>query len=187
MLEAFAPLSLVPFAIWPIKDTLPMFVIVVVLTDVLPPIRPRENTYTVHLVVCPRALIHASVRPNVGALPADLVVVELSDIAACIGPLKLALAVLFAIQKLTFEHSSVWPLLPSEPVLVIGIKFANISAAICVHIYSLATSLPIPPNALIAITIGVDEPTWPTGLTFLPEAFIPGPVGPELDSTPHSN
>ena len=101
--------------------------------------------------------------------------------------MELTLSVFAPIEELSLEHGTIRPLLSAETILVVRIEFSDVPASVCVHVDALSTGLAVAPDALIAVTVGVDKPSRPTCLPFFPETFVTRAIWPELNAAAHSN
>jgi hypothetical protein len=78
MLFPIIPLSYILPSIRPHERSVPVLLIIDVIANIVPPVRPVNTTLTSHFVVLPTPYVNAPVFPGICPVPFDIVVVELT-------------------------------------------------------------------------------------------------------------
>lgn len=153
MLFSCFPGPIVGATVSPCKATLAVSFVLVELSLVAFAVNPLKHPVALHLVVYPVSIVGLVIRPHIAAPAMNLVLAECADIRASVCKVELSLAVLLPVLIEPFILSPVRPCFHAHPVLLVISPVAHISGPIRVEVGPMTMRLVVPPLSLVDISI----------------------------------
>jgi len=173
-------LAIVLATIGPLKNTVPLLLIIDVFALVLAAIGPCEDSVSVHFVHVPLASEFTTVRPGVHAIALNVVVFKVSGVGRAISPVELAFAMLLSVIVVSLVLGVVRPDLLAVSMLLVLEPVPLVLGSIGVVVASEAMGLVVLPLSVVYVSVSVDETASAISFILTPVAFVDRSVDPEL-------
>ena len=180
VLLASEPESFVAAAVRPRVDAEAVLLVVLVLSLVHAAVVPDVDAHAFHVVVEPLAFVATAVQPAVHANPAYFVFPPVACVLTAVVPLVGADAMLAAERVVTFVSALVRPGFNATTVLEVVLPFTLVHGAIDVLVGARAVGLVVGPEAVVHVSVYMDELAPSVRPVLAPVTREFGAVGPSL-------
>ena len=164
--------------IWPYIETIALFLIIVVFTDIDDAISSFEHSESMLNIVQPFAIIYFSICPFKTSASAHLVVVPISVVLRLICPYIFALSLFFRFVINSFKLGSVFPSFNARSMHLIILPFTNVICPFITQVLSLSLFLIVEPVPIVYAAIGILKLSFTIGVPMRPETRVNSSIFP---------
>jgi hypothetical protein len=180
---SFAPLALVNSTISPFENTVALFQVVLKLATVAPPVVPRQDSDTFHLVVEPGPIVLPLISPDVLSFSLEVIIDKVTLVWVLITPRDFAKTVFGPVFILAYVIGPVRPNFLAVFVPLVVLPLTRIVVARLTCVLSVPVGHVILPVAFIDVPFGMNKSSIPISFIIFPLPLVPRSIFPDLYSS----
>lgn len=156
MLLSIFPQALVLPAISPVHNSIALLFIIDILPDIPSMIRPKELTFSIHLIRSPVTFVGSTISPFITTFAFNEIVNKIPRINWPVRPCKFTSPVFSSLIVAAFVAWSISPFFDSETMLDVFVPFASVRGSILMKVDSSTMGFIIEPLPFIYISVCVN-------------------------------